>query len=202
MIKNIIFDLSGVLLKYDIKKYLTSINIAEDEQEIYKKLIWGSEEWLKGDAGKMSYEEITDSLCRKYPKHEKMRYILENKNNDLLLSEIKESTKYVKELKDRGYKIYILSNVCKEDIEYNINRFDFFKLADGAVYSCDVLSIKPDKECFYALLKKYNLNKEECIFIDDTKENIEASNKLGIKSVLFDTIDSVKEKVEELLNCR
>jgi len=40
MIKNIIFDLSGVLLSYDIKKYLTSIGTIE-EQDTYKQLIWG-----------------------------------------------------------------------------------------------------------------------------------------------------------------
>lgn len=200
MIKNIIFDLSGVLLKYDIAKFLTSIGIEEKEQNLYKKIIWSSEEWNKGDAGKISYTKIIESLCNRYPEYNKIRYILENKDNDILLSEITETTDFIKELKAKGYKIYFLSNVNKWDIEYNINRFDFFKLADGTVYSCDVKCVKPEKECYEALLNKYNLNREECIFIDDTKINVDAANNLGIKSILFDNIEKVREKVNVIIN--
>lgn len=200
MIKNIIFDLGGVVLKYDIKSYLTFIDIPKEEQEIYKKLIWASEEWQKGDSGNITYEEIIENLCNKYPTDEKIRYILENKNNDILLSEITESVEYIKDLKNRGYKIYFLSNVSKWDIEYNIKRFEFFKLQDGSVYSCDIKCIKPDKDCYYSLLNKYNLKAEECIFIDDIKANIEAANKIGINGILFDTISNVKEKVEKIIN--
>ena len=80
MIKNIIFDLGGVVLKYDIRNYLTSIGIDESEQEIYKKLIWSSEEWQKGDSGTITYEELIERLSNKYPMDTKIRYILENKN--------------------------------------------------------------------------------------------------------------------------
>ena len=67
MIKNIIFDLGGVVLKYDIKSYLTSIDIPKEEHETYKNLIWASEEWQKGDSGNITYEEIIENLCNKYP---------------------------------------------------------------------------------------------------------------------------------------
>ena len=65
---------------------------------------------------------------------------------------------------------------------------------------CDIKYLKPDKECYYALLNKYNLKAEECIFIDDTKVNVESANEIGIKGILFDNIDNVKKKVEEELN--
>ena len=200
MIKNIIFDLGGVVLKYDIRNYLTSIGIDESEQEIYKKLIWSSEEWQKGDSGTITYEELIERLSNKYPMDTKIRYILENKNNNILLSEMSESVEYIKALKNRSYKIYFLSNISKWDIEYNIKRFEFFKLQDGAIYSCDIKYLKPDKECYYALLNKYNLKAEECIFIDDTKVNVESANEIGIKGILFDNIDNVKKKVEKELN--
>lgn len=200
MIKNIILDLGCVLLKYDINAYLTSIGIPEEEHTTYKKLIWASEEWQKGDSGTITYEEIIERLCNKYPLDTKIKYILENKNNDILLSEMSESVDYIKDLKRRGYKIYFLSNISKWDIEYNIKHFDFFKLQDGAIYSCDIKYIKPAKECYYALLHKYNLKAEECIFIDDTKVNVESANEIGIKGILFNNIENVKKKVEEELN--
>jgi len=199
MIKNIIFDLSGVLLNYDINNYLTYIGLTKEEIKNYKPLIWGSKEWLQGDLGAMTYEEITNSLVIKYPKYKKIRYIMENKNNDLLLSEKEDTIKYLKELKEKGFKIYFLSNVSAWDLEYNMNKSNFFKLADGAVYSCDIKAIKPAKECYLSLLNKYNLVPEECIFIDDTKENIEAAKKLGIIGIHFDSLDRVKEKVNDII---
>lgn len=202
MIKNIIFDLSGVLLKYDIPKFLTSIGIRQEEQEIYQKLIWNSEEWLQGDRGEITYEEIISSLANRYPEYNQIRYILEHKDNDILLSAMTESIDCIKELKDKGYKIYFLSNVNAWDIAYNIKRFDFFKLADGTLYSCDIKTIKPEKECFYALLDKYNLKLEESIFIDDTKANVEAANEIGLKSILFDNITNVKAKINQILSCQ
>lgn len=200
MIKNIIFDLSGVVLKYDIKKYLTSIGIDVKDQDTYKKIIWSSKEWNDSDAGKITYEEIVESLSSRYPEYNKIRYILENKNNDILLSDNKETINYIQELKERGFKIYFLSNINKWDIEYNINRFDFFKFADGAIYSCDVKYVKPEKECYLALINKYNLKVEECIFIDDTKINIDSARELGIKSILFDDLENVKKQVDKIIN--
>ena len=46
--------------------------------------------------------------------------------------------------------------------------------------------VKPNKEIFEHLLGKYNLNADECLFIDDSEKNIEGAKALGINGYLFD----------------
>ena len=69
MIKNIIFDLGGVLLDFKPENYLKHIGVNEEEAKLFKKLIWGSEVWFKGDRGDMNYEQLTDSICEHNPKY-------------------------------------------------------------------------------------------------------------------------------------
>jgi putative hydrolase of the HAD superfamily len=57
---------------------------------------------------------------------------------------------------------------------------------DGLVLSGEINIVKPNAEIFEYLLSKYNLNREECIFVDDNKANITGAEKAGIKGYLFD----------------
>ena len=46
--------------------------------------------------------------------------------------------------------------------------------------------VKPNVEIFEYILRKYNLNRNECLFIDDSEINIEGAKKANIKGYLFD----------------
>ena len=46
------------------------------------------------------------------------------------------------------------------------------------------------------LLKRYNLNREESIFFDDVKMNVDTGNKIGIKSILYKDINDLKNNVD------
>ena len=64
-------------------------------------------------------------------------------------------------------------------------KLPFFKNFDGFVFSCDHKILKPDPEIYNILFKKYNLIPDECFFIDDKKQNIEAGETLGMKGFVF-----------------
>ena len=66
-----------------------------------------------------------------------------------------------------GYDIYLLTNFSKDGYEYIRNKFDFFKKAKGAVVSSHLKIAKPGIRIYQYLLETYNLNPDECIFIDD-----------------------------------
>ena len=92
------------------------------------------------------------------------------------------------ELKKK-YKIYFLSNMI--DITYDCLS-DLLNDFDGGAYSHIEHLKKPDEKFFLFLINRYNINIEESIYFDDRMKNIEAAKNLGLKTVLFKSIDDVK----------
>ncbi len=103
-----------------------------------------------------------------------------------------------KELKEKGYNLYILSNIPKVPFEEIRERDEFFKYFDGAVVSAYVKHLKPEKAIYKELLRNYSLNPEETLFIDDKLDNIKSAKELGISGIHLKTPESLKEKLKEL----
>ena len=85
-------------------------------------------------------------------------------------------------LKEKGYKIYLLSNYNKDFFDVHTKGADFLDDIDGKVVSYEIHQIKPEPAIYEYLLEKYELNPQECVFFDDRPENTEAAEKLGIQS--------------------
>lgn len=92
------------------------------------------------------------------------------------------------ELKADGtkkHKLFVLSNMDKEIIEFLIQTYpEIFDLFDGIVYSGQTGSLKPERDIYITLLDKYKLDPKDSIFIDDQQENIVAAEELGITGIL------------------
>jgi len=75
--------------------------------------------------------------------------------------------------------MYILSNMHKHSWKHLVETHDFFSLMKGVVVSCDIGMAKPDHAIYHHLCERFSLLPEECIFIDDMLENIEAARACG-----------------------
>ena len=114
-----------------------------------------------------------------------------------------------KKLKERGFNLYVLSNIAKATFEYFSKTYELFSLVDGKVISADVGVKKPDKTIFDILFEKYNLNPEECLLIDDDNTNwtFETANSFGIKGRRVkpnssdDIIELLRENGIEIQRC-
>ncbi|MBN2837585.1 MAG: HAD-IA family hydrolase, partial [Fusobacteriaceae bacterium] len=78
-------------------------------------------------------------------------------------------------------------------------KYPWFKLFNGKIVSSHVKLLKPEKEIYEALIKKYSLNPDECIFIDDTHANIIAGEKLGIKGIHYTGQEELREMLKEYI---
>jgi putative hydrolase of the HAD superfamily len=87
----------------------------------------------------------------------------------------------------KRYRIGLLSKLTPEMREHIKLSHDLKKYFEVEVYSCDsdVQSSKPDPKPFFVILDKMKLSTEDCLFIDDSKKNIEAATKIGMKTLLF-----------------
>ena len=86
---------------------------------------------------------------------------------------------FVKELKSKGYGIYLLSN-ASSDFHERRKDIPALSLFDGVLISADYKLLKPEKEIYLELYKKFSLKPEECYFIDDMQKNIDGAKDTGM----------------------
>lgn len=108
MIKNIIFDIGGVLLEYNPKTYLDKLNIEEVKRKEINGAIFHTQEWKNCLNGIITNQELTEYLANQNPKYEKeIRQILDKENLKYMLPPKNDMIEYYKLLKQKGYKIYL-----------------------------------------------------------------------------------------------
>ena len=200
MIKNIIFDIGGVLVEYNPKTYLDKLNFEEAKKKEINEIIFHSKEWRKCVNGLISNDELINILIEQNSKYEKeIHQILDKENLKYMLPPKKEMIEYYKSLKQKGYQIYLCSNIEEETYNYVKNELGIVKEASGGVFSCFEHISKPNVEIYNNLIQKYNLKLEESIFIDDTEKNIVSADNIGLNGILFKNINQLKKELEELI---
>lgn len=185
MVKNIIFDIGNVLIKFDPLAYLVQEYQDFETVMILYREVFQSEEWALLDEGLIDEDAAVKRVSDRIPKYKETVAKLIKSWEYFLIEDIKPSIYFLKLFKEKGYKLYALSNYPKRGFLYTQEKYDFFKLFDGKVISYEVKKLKPDIEIYNSLLKKYALKPEECIFIDDSYPNVEAARALGMKALHF-----------------
>lgn len=199
MIKNIIFDIGNVLVEYHIGNSIKQFKLEEAKVNKANDILIKSNKWRQYLNGEILDSEILYYFCRKYPHlQQEFNLLLEKEKSKNTLYEIEENTNLLINL-SKKYDIYLLSNITKETLENIQEMFEFMRYAKGGVYSYVEHISKPEKEIFRRLLRKYSLNPEESIFIDDRKKNVEIAEELGIKGIHYDNI-SLGEIIGGVLN--
>ena len=185
MIKNIVLDMGNVLFDYNPDVILNMFCSSDEEKEIIRKELFDGPEWLMGDKGDIKDRDRFDLVKVRVPEkyHEALRNCAFKW--DLCMKPLPGAADFCKAVKERGYRIFVLSNASDLFYEYfpRLLPLDFF---DGVFVSSDYLMLKPDEEIYRAFLSKYGLKADECLFIDDRKENIEGSKIVGFNGYVFD----------------
>lgn len=193
MIKNIIFDIGGVLLEYNPKTYLDKLNIEESKRKELNDIIFHNQKWRDCLNGFINNKELIDYLGKGNPKYEnEIEQILSKDNLKYMLPPKQDMIEYYKSLKQKGYKIYLCSNITECTYDYIKDNFEIIQTADGGVFSCFEHISKPNIEIYQNLINKYQINVNESIVIDDTNKNIISANKIGFKTILFNDIGQLK----------
>ena len=184
MIKNLIFDVGGVLFDYRWKEMFMDYGLDEDNAIRVGTQMFNDPDrtWDIFDLGIKSDEEIADIFCKKYPGDEDVsRWFI--RHGEYMQVPRPKVWKKVHELKQKGYKIYILSNYPESLFKKHTEYADFMDDIDGLMVSYMIHKAKPAEDIYKALCDKYGLDRSESIFFDDRSENVEGAVKFGMKSV-------------------
>ena len=194
MIKNIVFDLGGVLIDWNPRYYFKNYFQKEEEMEYFLREVCDTKWNSTIDAGK-PFEQAIKERQKIYPEYAEALSHYGKHWADMLGSAFESSVNLLKEVKNRGYRVLALTNWSAETFPIALAKYDFLQLFEGIVVSGEVKTIKPDVKIFKILIDKYSINAEESVFIDDNKENVEAAASLGFNAIRFDNIDNVRSQL-------
>jgi HAD superfamily hydrolase (TIGR01509 family) len=105
----------------------------------------------------------------------------------------------IKTLKEKKYKIFLLSNIDKESLELLQRSYKkIFSFFDGIIFSCNVKLLKPDPLIYDYCIKKYHLTPKQTVLIDDQKDNIRSAKKIGIQGIWYKNFLILKNQLKQL----
>ena len=199
MIKNIISDIGNVLFEFDTAGFINK-NIETEDKEKFFDLTFGSENWQLMDKGDLAFEDARNYFISVYPKYKNILNKLFDSSLTLCLNMNNNNINILKGYKDKGYDIYYLSNMSVETFQCINKNTDFFeKTCIGGIVSAYEKMIKPSEEIYKLLLNRFNLQAEECLFIDDNLNNVNSAIKLGFDSFQLKNMNDMRIELEKIL---
>lgn len=199
MINTVVFDIGMVLVYFRWRELFAELGFEGDKFERIAEATVHNPWWNEFDKGGMTVEEIIDKYAESAPEYrEDIARIYEHKEEFVTLYDY--AIPWIQELKERGYKIYILSNWSEPVYEANKDtHLRFLKDVDGAIMSFREGMIKPDRAIYQLLCERFAINPGEAVFIDDNAANIKAAKEFGLNAIHFANYEQAKEELEAYL---
>ena len=198
MIRNIIFDIGNVLTDFRWKEFLEDKGFDEAMVKRIAKASVQSPVWNEIDRGVWSMEELMQTFIRQDPEiEEELRRAYGNITG--MVTKRAYAIPWIQELREKGYRVYYLSNFSEKAYEDCADALDFLPYTDGGILSYREKLVKPDPEIYRRLLSRYSLEAQESVFLDDTAMNVEAAERLGIHGICFRTKEQAEEELRGLV---
>ena len=197
MIQNIVFDMGNVLVRFDPGLFMERLGVEEADRALLTREVFKSMEWAQMDRGTLTDEEGCALMCRRLPArlHETARQLVLAWDRPIL--EIEGSFALVRELKELGYGIWLLSNASLRQHEY-WPRLPASRYFDGTLISADVKLIKPQSAFYSLFFETFSLRPEECFFVDDNNYNIEGALNSGMRGAIYrGDMSEIRAKLRE-----
>ena len=179
MIRNIIFDVGNVLTLWNTEELAR--RLFPDNPRKARFVLengFNSPLWFQGDRGTTTMTDLAAQMAAGSDDELKEAMLYAMTHFSDVVIPMPETIAFLKEMKQRGYGIYLLSNY-NEYFEDSIRTIGILPYLDGYVYSYKEKVIKPDPLIYQILLNRYQLKKEECLFIDDKPSNVQGALQVG-----------------------
>ncbi|MBC7902749.1 MAG: HAD family phosphatase [Gemmatimonadaceae bacterium] len=197
-IKNIIFDLGGVLIDWNPRYVYRDIFKTDKEIDWFFDNVCTADWNEEQDAGRL-LSVATEELVETHKEWEKEIRAFYDRWEEMLGGPIQETVDIFRELKESGrFKFYALTNWSGETFPVALRKFDFLHWFDGRLVSGDEKMRKPFPEFYKLLLDRFQLDAGSALFIDDNMRNIEAAKKIGIESIRFRNAGELREQLADL----
>lgn len=198
MIKIVIFDFGGVLgsdannWEINFKEILDRTNLSVEEiDQIWKR------HWPEMSVGKEGLNDLLDDISVSSKNKIDVGVLRKIYYENVSLDE--HILKLALRLKQQGMRLVIVANESREGMDNKTKRFSLEKVFDNIYCSAVVGLTKPNPAMFSYVMRDLCAKPEQVVFIDNRQGNVDAANKLGIKSILFKNVNQLEDDLKKVI---
>jgi 2-haloacid dehalogenase len=185
MIKNVIFDYGNVLVDWNPAYLFLPVFGGDEEKCRYFTNHVCNREWFtRMDRGE-SMDKCVAELQAQFPQYADAVAMFRDRWFDMCHGDIPGMVEIIQDLKSRGVGVYGLTNWPAATFTEARRRFRTLAGIDNYVVSSSVKLAKPEPAIYELLIRKYNLKPQECVFIDDRIDNVNAAKALGMSGIVY-----------------
>ena len=183
-ITTVVFDIGNVLVQWDPRHLYRRIFATHDEVEHFLGNVCTSAWNLEIDGGK-PFAEAVEELVARFPEHGMEIRAFDGRWNEMVPGLVPGTLALMERLEARGVPLYAITNFSAEKFAESRLRFPFFDRFRGTIVSAHERLLKPERAIFELLLARYRLQAEECLFIDDSADNVAGARAVGMAAHHF-----------------
>ncbi len=197
-IKNIIFDLGGVLIDWN-PEYV----YLEVFQGDRKKMEWFFDkictmDWNENQDAGYPLQKATEERVKMFPQYEEWIRMYYGRWEEMLGEAIEETVVVLnKMIVNPAFRVVALTNWSGETFPVALERFQFLNSFEGIVVSGIEKTRKPFPEIYQLTLDRFGFQAEKSLFIDDNLRNIQAASAMGIQTIHFTSPSNLKQNLIE-----
>lgn len=200
MINTVIFDIGMVLVYFRWREMYADLGFEGERFEKIANATVHNPWWNEFDKGLMTTEEVIERFAESAPEYKKeIAEIYEHMDEIVELYDY--AIPWIRDLKAKGYKVYILSNWSKPAYDANLDtNLKFLSEVDGALMSFREGIIKPDRQIYKLICSRFDIDPKKAVFLDDNAANVQGARDFGLNAIHFKTYEQAKAELEEMLN--
>ena len=199
-IKNIIFDLGGVLVDWNPDKVFIKVFEGDKQKMEFFYAEVCTHDWNENQDAGYPMAKATEERVALFPEFEKEIRMYYDRWDEMLGDQIQGTVGILKKLTNSPeYKVVALTNWSHETFPKAIEKFEFLQWFEGVLVSGVEKTRKPFPEIYELTLNRFDLKAEESLFIDDNLRNIEAARALGIHSIQFHSPEQLEQELKDYI---
>ncbi len=196
-IDTVIFDIGNVLYRWDLRCLFAKLIDDPDELDWFLAHVVTPEWHFQHDAGR-PFADMVAERSREFPEYSDHIIAYSRRFPETIPGPVEGMIDIVKALANRGVPLFAISNFGAESWAQFRPSAPIFELFSDIVISGEEKLIKPDAAIYELALKRFSRRADQCLFIDDRRDNIEAGQALGIAGHHFEDAPTLENQLKAL----
>ncbi|CAN1537568.1 COG1011 Predicted hydrolase (HAD superfamily) [Rhabdaerophilaceae bacterium] len=182
MLTTLVFDIGRVLLHWDVDLLYARLIPDIAARRLFLAEVLPPSWNLEQDRGR-SWSEAEDERIALFPQHEDLIRAFRRYWHETIPGAIDENVRVLEAGLSAGIPSYAITNFAADTFAEASERFGFLKRFHGRIVSGEEGLLKPDPAIYALFLSRFGKRAEECLFMDDSRANIDAAAALGFATI-------------------